>query len=81
MQQREAGVLQTSKKFLRHEAIDLYSSIVVATLKCTPKNARQMHSALQFYADNIEYLKEKFMVESEAMLLAFATEETTYERN
>ena len=80
-EKRKDGLLPAGNKYLTRQAIDLYSSMVVAHLKCTPKVARRIRPSLQFYANEIEYLGEKFVVESEHMLAGFQTQETTYAKN
>ena len=75
---RKEGVLQPEEKYLSRTSIDLYCSEVVATLKCTPSTAQRIRPSLQFYADNFEYINKDFNVESEVMLSAFVTQQTSY---
>ena len=80
-EKRKEGLIPPGDKYLYRETVDLYSSMVIANLKCTPKVARRIRPALQFYANEIEYLEEKFCVESDHMTAAFRTQETTYAKD
>ena len=71
-------VLPLGEKYLTRESVDLYCSLVVATLKCTPGVARRIRPALQFFADSYEYLNEEFTVDSDNMANAFTMQETSY---
>ena len=77
-EQRRLGVLRNGDRYLTRENIDVYCSMVVANLTCTPKVARRIRPALQFYANELEYLNEAFNVESDHMVSAFRTQQTAH---
>ena len=62
-EKRKEGLLPISDKYLTQQSVDLYSSMIVANLKCTPKVARRIRPALQFYSNEIKHLDEEFKVE------------------
>ena len=80
---RMCGILPAKKNYLCRDSVDLYSSEVIANLTCKPKVAKQIRPALQFYANEIEYVgsTEKFIVESEEMEKTFRTQATSHARD
>ena len=65
-------------KYITRRSIDLYFSEEVAAMTCTPQSASRIKYALQWYASNVEYIFEGFLVDSTAVQHALANQVKTY---
>ena len=61
---REAGVIPIGDKYLTRENVDLFFQEFVSQMKVEPKTASRIRPSLQFYADRLEWVHEKFEVDS-----------------
>ena len=76
---REQGIFPYREQFITRESAELYFSEVVSRLTCTPKTATRIRPALQYYADNIEYVgMNRFVVCSDDVNASLRTQCISY---
>jgi hypothetical protein len=76
---RAQGVFEQRDSFIARDTVDLYFSEIVSRLTCTPKTASRVRPALQYYADNVEYIGgDRFIVCSNDVNAALDTQSISY---
>ena len=68
--ERRAGKLSNGKHYLTRTNVDLWFSDVIRKKNYGHAHARRNVCALQYYADHLEHVREKFIVDSEAIKIA-----------
>ena len=77
-EKRARNLLPPGEKYLTRDSVDLYFTEYVAHLTVVPKTAQRIRPALQFYANQLEYVGQDFTVSSKFVNEGIATQVHSY---